>query len=74
MAPGGLSSNPSGASYPAPTASLPSDKALARRAERASRSNASPKADIERASGLLSRVADTFSQPRGGPEAACAWR
>ena len=62
MAPGGLSSNPSGASYPAPTASLPSDKALARRAERASRSNASPKADIERASGLLSRVADTFSQ------------
>jgi len=62
MAPGGLSSNPSGASYPAPTASLPSDKALARRAERASRSNASPKADIERASGLLSRVADTFGQ------------
>ena len=62
VAPGGLSSNPSGASYPAPTASLPSDKALARRAERASRSNASPKADIERASGLLSRVADTFSQ------------
>ena len=62
VAPGGLSSNPSGASYPAPTASLPSDKALARRAERASRSNASPKADIERASGLLSRVADTFGQ------------
>ena len=62
VAPGGLSSNPSGASYPAPTASLPSDKALARRAERASRSNASPKADIERASGLLSRVADTFSR------------
>ena len=62
VAPGGLSPNPAGASYPAPTASLPSDKALARRAERASRSNASPKADIERASGLLSRVADTFSQ------------
>ena len=62
MAPDGLSPNPAGASYPAPTASLPSDKALARRAERASRSNASPKADIERASGLLSRVADTFAQ------------
>ena len=61
-APGGLSPAPAGTSYPTPTASLPSDKALARRAERASRSNASPKADIERASGLLSRVADTFSQ------------
>ena len=61
MAPGGLSSNPSGASYPAPTASLPSARELERQAERSSRS-ASPKADVQRASELLKRVADTFGQ------------
>ena len=61
-APRGLSPNPAGASYPAPTATLPSNRALARKAERASRSNASPEADVERASELLHRVADTFTQ------------
>ncbi|WKR20627.1 AAA family ATPase [Actinomyces israelii] len=61
-APRGLSPNPAGPSYPAPTATLPSNRALARKAERASRSNASPEADVERASELLHRVADTFTQ------------
>ena len=60
-APGGLSPAPAGTSYPTPTASLPSARELERQAERSSRS-ASPKADVQRASELLKRVADTFGQ------------
>ena len=58
---GGLSPAPAGTSYPTPTASLPSARELERQAERSSRS-ASPKADVQRASELLKRVADTFGQ------------
>ena len=59
---------PAGSSYPSPTASLPSAKELEHEAERASRSNATPKADIERASELLGRVNKTFSQRVVGQE------
>ena len=58
----------SGASYPTPTASLPSLSELEREAERSSRSNASPKADVERATELLKRVRHTFSERVVGQE------
>ncbi|MDO4243954.1 MAG: AAA family ATPase [Actinomyces sp.] len=59
---------PGGSTYPAATASLPSRRELEREAERASRSNASPKADVERATELLKRVSQTFTERVVGQE------
>ncbi|SHE24546.1 AAA family ATPase [Actinomyces glycerinitolerans] len=53
--------------YPS-TQSLPSSAELEREAERTSRSNASPRADVERAGELLGRVSDIFSQRVVGQE------
>ncbi|NDR53363.1 MoxR family ATPase [Actinomyces sp. 565] len=53
--------------YPG-TQSLPSSAELEREAERNSRSNASPRADVERAGELLGRVTQIFSQRVVGQE------
>ncbi|WP_147681594.1 MoxR family ATPase [Actinomyces ruminicola] len=58
---------PADGGYPS-TQSLPSSAELEREAERTSRSNASPRADVERAGELLGRVTQIFSQRVVGQE------